>query len=745
MVICPHCQTVNHPTSVACAGCGAPLGVDAALGGDPFIGRTLGGGRFTLQSVVGSGEIGMVYRGTDSRTGQAVAIKIVHPDVAATHGDELLRSASAVARLRHAKIATVLAAAREPDGTTFIVTEFIEGETLRDMLGAAGPLGPRRAADILFQLCSALAPFHRAGRPHANLKPENVFLARRDDGADAVQVVDAGSPDLFGVRETVGGHIIVGNPKYFSPEQVLGEPVGLASDLFTLGVIGYQLLSGALPFFGATPDQLLDAIVNGTPTPVEHRTAGTLPPRLAAAIRRCLAKRAEDRFPDLRALATELAAVIKASAPAAPPKRRFGGGAMPSTVIADVNALGALMEEEDEDRTVARALDDDALLNLDMAMDTGALLSGPEALDDIPEPLLFTGALDGDALRSALADATAKAAASVEKEAPRARPAPAAADPMQAALAAAMAEVDDDAPPRSVPPGDIPQLNQVGQVSDGFDPFAGMNAPAAPAAAAAPERPKPTSARPKPRLADAILDAMDEVAVMPAPSAAPLATAADFAAIAPPTLTTSGALEALPPPPPARTGGGARIAIAAVLLAVLGGGGYFAYTTFLAEPDLTPTTPAPTRRASAPTDALAATPGSGAAVPTAGAAAAPSSAGAEAVASEAPAVPPLQVTLTSTPPKADVLEGDKVIGQTPLPLTFAAEDGPRAFTVRLAGHTDAEQTVDPAALRSEDAKGEPVEVAVRLKKRPVARNRDGAGDRRKPPRVENPYKIENPY
>jgi serine/threonine protein kinase len=754
MVICSHCQTVNNPANVACSSCGAPLGLDDALGGDPFLGRALGGGRFTPQVIVGSGEIGMVYRGIDSKTGQVVAIKIVHPDVAAAHGDELLKAAGSVARLRHAKIATLLAAAREPDGTTFFVTEFVEGETLKDLLGNTGPLTPRRAADILFQLCSALAPFHKAGRPHANLKPENVFLTAREEG-DSVKLVDAGSPELFGVRETVGGHMVVGNPKYFSPEQALGEPVGLDSDIFTLGVIGYQLLSGALPFFGATPDQLLDSIVNGTPTPVEHRASGALPPRLAASIRRCLAKRPADRFPDLRALATELAAVIKGSPAPAPaaPKRRFGTGAgQPSTVIADVNTLAGLIDsDEDEDRTVARNFTDDALDVLDIG--PSVTPKGPEKLEEIPEPLMFTGALDGDALRAALDNARKPAAVAAAPKPPAQPPVPAAkappaqppaqppapaakarapVDPLEAAMLAAMAEVGDgQAPPRSVPPSDLPV--GVGEVKAGFDPFGGGSAATGePKAADKPARPK-TPVQPAPRLADAILDAMDDVAPSQGKAASPLATAADFAAIAPQNVTTSDALTALPPPPEERNTG--RMVLLAVLLVVLAGGTWV-YFQFLQPSDPTPPRrPVAARTEAAPTQAAPSEAGPESA-PSAGGETVASAPGSDAPASE-PA--PLAVALLSDPPGAQVLEGDQVVGKTPYDLTFAQAAPARAFVLKLDGYLDAEQRVDPTGM----ARGEaPVEVKVKLKKRPVVRK---DGDGRKPPQVKNPYDVENPY
>ncbi|MFZ4737904.1 MAG: serine/threonine-protein kinase, partial [Bradymonadia bacterium] len=307
-----------------CVGCGATLDDDGGLSADPFVGRQLAD-RFFLQSLLGSGEIGLVYRGTDQKMGLEVAVKVIHPDVAATIGDRLLRSAVAISQVRHPKMGAVVAAARESDGTLFVASEFLAGQTLKQLLERNGPLGPRRAADILFQLCSALAPIHRLGRPHANLKPENVFLSEANGQSDFVQICDVGVPDLFGVRKGPQGQVIIGSPKFFSPEQAQGQPATVLSDQFTLGVIGYQLLTGALPFFGATPDQLLAAISAGTPVPVSRRVPGvSLPPKLEEIINRCLSKSAQARYPDLRGLATDVATVIKSTQPEAAPPRKKG-------------------------------------------------------------------------------------------------------------------------------------------------------------------------------------------------------------------------------------------------------------------------------------------------------------------------------------------------------------------------------------------------------------------------------------
>ncbi len=306
---CPHCNNLNPEQNVTCAFCGAALQED--YGQDPFEGRILAG-RFKVGENVGSGEIGMVYRGVDMQTHMQVAIKLIHADVAELYGNAILKAASEVATLRHVRLAAVQAAAMERDGTVFVVSEWIEGETLQSILAHEGPMPPHRAADILFQICTALSPLHKIRHPHSNLKPTNVFICRDAQGTELVKICDAASPLLIGVRNTNMGAVLVGNAKYFSPEQAMGLNAELSSDQFTMGIIGYQLLSGSLPFFGATPEQLLTAITRGSPAPLSKRVERlrTLP-KLAEVIDRCLAKDPQNRYPDLRALASDLAVVIK--------------------------------------------------------------------------------------------------------------------------------------------------------------------------------------------------------------------------------------------------------------------------------------------------------------------------------------------------------------------------------------------------------------------------------------------------
>lgn len=739
MTICPHCQTVNHADNLACTTCGAPLVADPALEGDPFVGRDLGG-RFHLQSIIGSGEIGMVYYGTDRRSGREIAVKIVHPDVAATHGDELLRAAGQAAQLRHAKIGAVLAAAREPDGTTFIVSEYIRGETLKALLERTGPVGPRRAADILFQLCSALAPFHRTGRAHANLKPENVFLSEKEDGSDFVKIVDAGSPALFGVRSTPHGRIIIGTPKYFSPEQATGRAVGLESDHFTLGIIGYQLLTGALPFFGATPDQLLAAIATGAPTPVGERTTGVvLPDQLQRIIHRCLAKDPGGRYPDLRALATDLAAVIKSTQPVTQKRKKFGEGREVSTVVAGPDLLSALgMAGDDEEP------DDEATMMVSASEMAPQLRSHttPQAqpppppsqndLKNIPAPLMFTGALDGDELSAALAAATASVDA---EQAPRPRRAAPSRPP-------ARAQVDDD-----LAAAMASAAAAEGGLDDDFD-LSGLHdepAPPPPRPSAAQAPPAPARTAPKPRLtSDVLFDATVDVPEEPRrPVASPLATAADFAALSPVKPGDAGT----PPAAvgPRRSGSGRTVGLAVAAVILLGGGAAAAWY-FTQEPAVPPRQAGPERPTPPKKDPVAPLKEPGEKAP-----ADQPPAAARAAADAAVAVG-LAVRLESDPSGAAVFFGDGELGKTPLDLTLEGDE-PRTYVLKLDGRGDLEQVVDPAALRGGEA---PHVVKVELpaaiaegpakpaREPPVRKSAPPAGDAAKKPNGGGPQKRTPP-
>ncbi|MEE2756182.1 MAG: serine/threonine-protein kinase [Myxococcota bacterium] len=465
MLACSKCGHENPVAATVCESCGVELPGQSAGETDPLLGRRLGK-NFVLRRNLGSGEIGVVYEAVDDASNRRVAVKVLHADVAATFGPDLLRWAKEASKVRHAKVATILGANRLPDGTTFIITEFVEGQTLRDVLKQSGRLSPTKTADILFQLCSALAPIHRAGRPHANLKPENVFV-HEVDGKRVVRIVDVGSPVIFGAHHLSGERQVVGSPKYFSPEQAAGEAVHLASDQFTLGVIGYLLLTGALPFFGATPDQLLKAIVESDAKPIQDRVP-TVPTELCEIIEQCLKKKPSERYGGLRGLATDLASAIKAlrSSPSVSMAVSNETGSADTTNEGDPDATQAVdvsklkldqLDDERAERTVALAGDDELIALFDEAVssteksDSDSENSAPNPVSQdeepvdldvsvgaIPEPLAFTAETSKDELQKAIAE---------RRDSPR-QPEPEEAEPNQsdpdeADLTAAMAAVID--------------------------------------------------------------------------------------------------------------------------------------------------------------------------------------------------------------------------------------------------------------------------------------------------------------
>jgi len=257
-----------------------------------LIGRCLG--PYRISSLVGRGGMGEIYAAEDTRLGRKVALKLL-PELATENAARVRRfhaEARAISALNHPNIVTIHDFGHEA-GIDYIVTEFVEGQTLRQIL-SSGPQSPREALKIATQIASALATANAAGIVHRDLKPENVML--RPDGY--VKVLDFG---LAKLREPQDGGIslthtrpgiVMGTMRYMSPEHLCGGDIDARSDLFSLGVVMYELMTGRTPFTGASYTELMAAIVDQDPAPME---AG-LPPRFEAAIRKCLEKDREQRY-----------------------------------------------------------------------------------------------------------------------------------------------------------------------------------------------------------------------------------------------------------------------------------------------------------------------------------------------------------------------------------------------------------------------------------------------------------------
>jgi len=255
-------------------------------------------GRFRIEREIGTGGMGTVYLATHLGLERPVAVKIIKREFAgdADVADRFLREARTMAKLRHPNAAMIFDAGNLPDGRHFIVMEFVEGETLSQALGREGRFSPLKAVNIATQICDVLEEAHRIGIIHRDLKPSNILLGKRgvcvlDFG---VAKVLASSAESTFTHASTGSGQLIGTPRYMSPEQCLGQRVGARSDLYSLGVLLYEMLAGRPPFVDPLQSALL--IKQATaPAPPLPRLRQDIGRPLALAVHTLLAKRPEDR------------------------------------------------------------------------------------------------------------------------------------------------------------------------------------------------------------------------------------------------------------------------------------------------------------------------------------------------------------------------------------------------------------------------------------------------------------------
>jgi predicted Ser/Thr protein kinase len=255
-------------------------------------------GRFRIECEIGRGGMGTVYRATHLGLERPVAVKIIKQEFASDRdvADRFLREARTMARLRHQHAAMIFDAGNLPDGRHFIIMEFVEGTTLSDALVRDGRFSPERAVKIGVQICDVLEEAHQLGIIHRDLKPSNIMLNERgvcvlDFGVAKVLVTSAEST---ATHATTGSGQIVGTPRYMSPEQCLGQRVGARSDLYSLGVVLYEMLAGRPPFIDPLPSAVLVKQATA-PAPPLPQLRPDIPKQLAIAVHTLLAKRPEDR------------------------------------------------------------------------------------------------------------------------------------------------------------------------------------------------------------------------------------------------------------------------------------------------------------------------------------------------------------------------------------------------------------------------------------------------------------------
>jgi Tol biopolymer transport system component len=280
-------------------------------------------GPYEILAPIGAGGMGEVYRAKDPRLGREVAIKVLPPSFA-QDPDRLKRfeqEARAAGVLNHPNITAVHDFGTH-EGSPYIVTELLEGETLRSRLGA-GAIPIRKAMDYAVQIAKGLAAAHEKGIVHRDLKPENLFLTK--DGRVKIldfglaklkpETVEKGQTDLQTVSGGTQPGVVLGTMGYMAPEQVRGKPADRRSDLFSFGTILYEMLSGHRAFRGDTAADTITAILTKEP-PDLSQTNKDLPPGLDRIVRHCLEKNPEERFESARDVAFDLEALSGLSGPA---------------------------------------------------------------------------------------------------------------------------------------------------------------------------------------------------------------------------------------------------------------------------------------------------------------------------------------------------------------------------------------------------------------------------------------------
>ena len=259
-------------------------------------------GRYEIVREIGHGAMGVVYEALDPTIGRKIALKAIRFDGIGTTADEAARrfknEARAAGGLNHPNIVTVYDAG-EDSGLLFLAMEFIEGSTLEALIRAQRTIPATQTIDIIRQVCAGLDFAHAKGIIHRDVKPGNIMLA----GNGLVKITDFGIARAGEVMTITGQ--VVGTPNYMSPEQVLGKPLDGRSDLFSVGVILYEMVTGERPFEGQSITTIMYKIVHETPIPPRKLDA-TIHLGLSAVIEKALAKSADDRFPNGEALVRAL-------------------------------------------------------------------------------------------------------------------------------------------------------------------------------------------------------------------------------------------------------------------------------------------------------------------------------------------------------------------------------------------------------------------------------------------------------
>jgi Tol biopolymer transport system component len=290
--------------------------------------------RYRPTGVLGRGGMATVFLARDVRHARDVAVKVMHPFVAAALGVErFLGEIEMVAQMHHPHIVPLYDSG-DADGALYYVMPYEPGLSLRQRLARDGPLDAAESVVMLRDVCDALAYAHARGIVHSDIKPDNVLVSGRH-----ALLTDFGiARTATAARDGAGvGVVALGTPAYMAPEQISGGTVDHRTDIYALGVLGYELLAGRTPFTAETREATLQAHLNETPPPLVGRTP-EIPPRLATVMRRCLEKRPEDRWQSAEELMRQLEGIGTAEGALHVPRSRWRGVALLAAGVVGIAA-----------------------------------------------------------------------------------------------------------------------------------------------------------------------------------------------------------------------------------------------------------------------------------------------------------------------------------------------------------------------------------------------------------------------
>jgi eukaryotic-like serine/threonine-protein kinase len=286
-------------------------------------GPTLIAGRYELLAVIGKGSMGEVHRARDIKSGTIVAVKLLRGCASVpTAAERFRREAELICRLQHANIVSILEYGDLSDGRKYIVMDLIEGTSLRTQLAKDNEVSTECACEIVRQVADALASAHQLGVVHRDLSPGNILLTQRETGLHCT-VIDFGLAkciDAAGEKLTATGDVL-GTPRYMSPEQATGDKAGPASDVYALGCIAYEMLTGVPVVRGRTIAEVLDQQRHEVPAAfaavAPHRA---VPAAIEAVVLRALRKTPSERWPDMASFRDALVHARAASVAPTPEK-----------------------------------------------------------------------------------------------------------------------------------------------------------------------------------------------------------------------------------------------------------------------------------------------------------------------------------------------------------------------------------------------------------------------------------------